>query len=91
MVGLIHRQQKPGTENFQLQNVGTNTRNKRNSNLDDSLEFPANKALVIECSSSEWQCASLICRTDLLQSQIAANLELRMDIDTTYLGNAGQK
>jgi hypothetical protein len=86
MAGLIHRQQKPGNENFQLQNGSKKTRSKRNADSDESLEFPANKALVIECSRSEWQCASLICRTDLQHSQIAANLELRIQIDTSYLG-----
>jgi hypothetical protein len=87
MAGLLHSQEKQGTAYFQHQNGSTQTRNKRNSDSDESLKFPADKTLVIECSSREWQCASLICRTDLLHSQIAANLELQLQIDTSPLGN----
>lgn len=91
MAGLIHNQTAgSGSTHFQRQRNDTKTRNKRNASLLDrtkSDDFPTNTTLVIECSSREWQCAHLVCQTELLLSQIAATLELHLQINMNALGN----
>jgi hypothetical protein len=49
-------------------------------------KHPVNRTLFINCTSGEWVCTKLKCRTELLFSHQVASLELKMHLDMSILG-----
>jgi hypothetical protein len=67
----------------------TEVRAKREATEQEVVEetkYPVNRTLFINCTSGEWDCTKLICRTELLFSHQLASLELKMHLDMSVLG-----
>jgi hypothetical protein len=52
----------------------------------EESKYPVNRTLYINCTSGEWDCTKMICRTELLFSHQLASLELKMHLDMSVLG-----